>query len=348
MSVLTDVHPEFERHNPLKIAIVRALPGLGDFLCAVPAFRALRATFPGAYITFVGLPFARELVQRFNPYLDDWIAFPGFPGIPEVPFSPDQTALFLNQVQSFKFDLVLQMHGNGSCINPFTLQFGAKFNAGFFPAEQRCPVTNGLFLPYPEQEPEIWRLLHLLESLNIPLQGAHLEFPLRTPDWQAWAVLAETYGLHLSNYICIHPGASVDDKRWLPDHFAQVADILAAQGWQIVLTGVESEVKLTRTVMDAMRFPAINLAGQTRLGTLAALLKNARLLVCNDTGVSHLADALQVNSVVIFSNSDPRRWAPLDRQKHRVVGDAQAPYPTPAVVLQEALNLLHQEVVYAS
>jgi ADP-heptose:LPS heptosyltransferase len=347
MSVPMNVYQELERYRSLRIAVVRALPGLGDFLCAVPALRALRSAFPVAHITFVGLPSARALVHRFNAYLDDWLEFPGFLGIPEVPFVPEQTALFLNRVQSFRFDLVLQLHGNGSCINPFILQFGAKLNAVFFPAEQHCPIRNG-FLPYPEQQPEIWRLLYLLKFLNIPLQGAHLEFPLKIPDWQTWSVLVETYGLNPGNYVCIHPGASVGDKRWLPSHFAQVADCLSAQGWQIVLTGVESELLLTSTVANTMRFPAVNLAGQTRLGTLAMLLKNARLLICNDTGVSHLADALQTNSVVIFSNSDPQRWGPLDRHKHRVVGEGiQAHHPTPAIVLQAALELL-DEVVYAS
>ena len=63
-----------------------------------------------------------------------------------------------------------------------------------------------------------------------------------------------------------------------------------------------------------MRFEALDLAGRTTLGTLAAILERARMLVCNDTGVSHLADALSVPSVVISTGDNPERWAPVDRR----------------------------------
>ncbi|MBD3881494.1 glycosyltransferase family 9 protein [Phormidium tenue FACHB-886] len=335
---------------PQTIAIVRALPGLGDLLCVVPALRAIRSTYPEAALTLIGLPSAKEFVQRFSHYLDRCLEFPGFPGISEMPFLPARTTAFLLQAQQLKFDLVLQMHGSGSHINGFALLLGAKDTAGFFPAAHVCPNADR-FLPYPEQEPEIWRHLRLLEFLGMPLQGDQLEFPLERADWQAAEALAAAYGLNQGRYICIHPGASAAEKCWLSQHFSAVADAIAAQGYQIVLTGTASEASLTQAVAQRMRFPVVDLAGQTHLGGMAALLKKAQLLICNDTGVSHLAAALRVNSVVIFTNSDPHRWAPLDRQLHRAVGGNSLlaeSYPTPAIVLQEAQALLQREAIYVS
>jgi len=71
----------------------------------------------------------------------------------------------------------------------------------------------------------------------------------------------------------------------------------------------------------------MDLSGALSLGGLAALLSGARLVVTNDTGVSHMADALAVPSVTIFLASDPDRWAPLDRDRHAAIGAAHSSNP---------------------
>jgi ADP-heptose:LPS heptosyltransferase len=93
-----------------------------------------------------------------------------------------------------------------------------------------------------------------------------------------------------------------------------------------------------------MKAPSLNLAGRTSLGALAALLQDTCLLVCNDTGVSHLAAALHVKSVILFTQSDPNRWAPLDRDLHRIVEPATGIAPDNAIA--QAVDLLQKENVY--
>ncbi|UUZ52209.1 hypothetical protein LP419_21560 [Massilia sp. H-1] len=77
-----------------------------------------------------------------------------------------------------------------------------------------------------------------------------------------------------------------------------------------MLTGSAAEAHLAADVAAAMRYPAINAAAPISIGAMAALLRHARLLVCNDTGVSHIAAGLGLPSVVVFSRDDIRRWAP--------------------------------------
>jgi ADP-heptose:LPS heptosyltransferase len=321
---------------PRRLAIFRALK-LGDMLCAVPAFRALRAAFPGAEITLVGLPWAREFVDRYRSYLDGFREFPGYPGLPERG-EPDVARIpaFLAEMRAERFDLAIQMHGNGSVSNAVTAAFGARVNVGFYEPGRECPDA-ATFLPYPGRGLELRRLLRLLEHLGIPPRGESLEFPIREEDRRQARRIAGACGLGPRTYVCIHPGASVPDRRWSPGRFAAVADALASRGLSIALTGTSGETGLTREVARAMRAPAIVLAGRTALGPLAALLADASLLVCNDTGVSHLADALRVPSVVVSTGDNPDRWAPADRRLHRVLCRDSGVEPDEVIAEAEAL-----------
>lgn len=315
-----------------RIAVVRALPGLGDFLCAVPGLRALRQLWPKAHIALVGLPSTQTLVQRFN-LVDELIPFPGFPGIVEK--APDVEILpaFLQEMQARAFDLAIQMHGSGSFINPFTLLLGAKRTVGYHLPPTLLPdahIGNNIFVPYPDDLHEIHRNLRLVEvyrfastqvkSEQDPVAWADsIDFPLSEDDWEAYGQLAQAHHLQASEYVCLHAGASVAARRWSPQGFAQVGAWLREQGYNIVLTGTEAEAEATAQVASQLGQPLIDLTGKTDLGVLALTLNHARLLVCNDTGASHVAAAVETPSVVICIDSDRRRWAPLNRSRHRSV-----------------------------
>jgi ADP-heptose:LPS heptosyltransferase len=325
---------------PRRVAVVRALQ-LGDLLCAVPAFRALRAALPQARVVLVGLPWARAFVERYRDYLDGFLEFPGYPGLPERTPEVHLWPAFLAAAQQERFDLALQMHGNGTLTNPLTVLLGARRTAGFYLPGHFCPDADR-FLPYPARVPEVWRHLRLLEFLGIPLQGEDLDFPVWPDDQRALRALAGARELRPGGYVCVHPGARAPARRWPPERFAAVADALAARGLAVVLTGAREEASLTETVARWMKAPALDLAGRTELGTLAALLRDARLLVCNDTGVSHLAAALRLPSVVVFDRmSDLEGWPPLDRQRHRVVAGVAG--VSVEAVLAQADDLLCQE-----
>ncbi len=116
---------------PQRIAIVRALPGLGDMLCAVPAWRALRAAWPNAHITLIGLPSARWVASRFGQYIDRVAVMPGFPGLVDQSLAAEDVPAFLTAMQHERFDLALQMHGSGTTSNVLTMLLGAHTAAGF-------------------------------------------------------------------------------------------------------------------------------------------------------------------------------------------------------------------------
>jgi ADP-heptose:LPS heptosyltransferase len=120
-------------------------------------------------------------------------------------------------------------------------------------------------------------------------------------------------------YAIVHAGAQLPSRRWPAERFAAVADALVGEGCDVLLTGSAGEAALLQQVQRAMRRPARSLAGATSLGVLGALVERAALVVCNDTGVSHVAAALRTPSVVVASGSDVERWAPQYRARHHVV-----------------------------
>jgi len=327
---------------PTRIAVLRALPGLGDMLCIVPALRAFRATLPGATVTLIGLPWARAIAERFPEYLDDFMPFPGYPGLAEGSGDPRAVVAFFAAAQERRFDLALQMHGSGGITNPLAALLGARYTAGFFEPGQYCPDPER-FIPFPWHEPEVCHHLALLRHLGIPSRGNDLEFPIHAEDRAALRALSEMDGVEPGGYACIHSGFNTPARRWSPEEFAAVADALTVRGLRVVLTGTVGEAGGARAVAAAMQERPVDLTGRTSLGMLASLYADARLLICNDTGVAHLAAAVRLPSVVIFASPDTTRWGPLDRARHRVVYHA-----TVAEVIAQADDLLAREAIYAA
>jgi ADP-heptose:LPS heptosyltransferase len=303
--------------RPKKIAIFRALQ-IGDMLCAIPALKALRHACPDARITLIGLPWAEGFVRRFSTYLDDFIPFPGYPGLPEQVWQPERIPEWMRTVTGRQFDLLLQMHGNGSIVNPLVAALGAGAVAGFYEPGRYCP-DPARYMPYPEEGSEVRRLLTLADFLGAPSRGEELEFPVTAGEEQAAGEICRRYGLQPKKYVCVHPGARDTRRWWSARHFARAADEIADKGFAVVLTGTQGEGETVRSVAAAMRNPSVDLAGKTDLGTLAVLIREARMILSNDTGVSHIASAVRTPSVVIFLASDPKRWAPLDGRRHRVI-----------------------------
>jgi len=305
---------------PARLALFRALQ-LGDMLCAVPALRALRTALPDTRITLIGLPWAAQFARRFRHYVDDFIAFPGHPAFPEQVAREAMLSEFYRELQAREFDFALQMHGNGAVSNGVVQSFGAREMGGFAPSGEPTADPQR-FLPYPAGGPESLRLLRLVAHLGANHGNAALEFPLTDEDRNELRESGHPATIGGRPYFCIHPGARHRAKCWPPAHFAAVADAIAARFRLLpVLTGSPQETDLTAAVAARMRHAAVDTAGPLSIGAMAALMQGAQLLVCNDTGVSHIAAGLRLPSVVVFNNADMQRWAPLDRRLHRCIRD---------------------------
>ncbi|MCS7176387.1 MAG: glycosyltransferase family 9 protein [Candidatus Kapabacteria bacterium] len=133
--------------------------------------------------------------------------------------------------------------------------------------------------------------------------------------------------------VALHPGSGRAEKRWGDEQFIAVGRWLQAQGYTLVLLGGREEQGLARTLAQALGPATINMAGKTSVPETAAILSRCRLLVCNDSGLMHLAVAVGTPVVAIFVSTDPCHIGPYS-PKAVVVGGDRGSRPTVEGVLQ--------------
>jgi ADP-heptose:LPS heptosyltransferase len=118
-----------------------------------------------------------------------------------------------------------------------------------------------------------------------------------------------TAGLENAPFAVIQPAAAFDTKQWAAKNFARVADALADQGLAIVALSASKEVPIVEELMRNTSREILPLT-DLDLPEVTALLARARLFVGNDSGIAHMAAALQTPSVVIFGSSNRAHWRP--------------------------------------
>jgi heptosyltransferase-2 len=119
--------------------------------------------------------------------------------------------------------------------------------------------------------------------------------------------------------VVLNPGASFGPaKRWLPERFADVADrLVERRGAAVFVSCGPKEIDTARAIARQMSRPATVLANPVmRLGPSKALIRRASLLITNDTGPRHFANALGTPVVTIFGPTDPQ-WTATESPTER-------------------------------
>jgi ADP-heptose:LPS heptosyltransferase len=289
------------RPATLDVLALRAL-GLGDFLTAVPALRALRDT--GARVTVAAPAALAPLAKLAGCELLD--ADPLRP----LPPAAQEARLLVN------------LHGRGPQSHAVALAACPRRLLAF--EHPMIPLTAGM-PAWRSDEHEVDRWCRLLYESGIPADRTRVDLP--PPSLPAHLEPAR-------GATVVHPGAASVARRWPAERFAAVAIAEMRAGRPVVVTGTAAERPLAVAVADhaGLEAPRV-LAGRTDLAALAAVVAHAGRVVCGDTGVAHLATAFGIPSVVLFGPTSPAVWGPpADRAHHRVLwhgttGDPHADRP---------------------
>ncbi len=265
---------------------------LGDVVMALPLLRALRASRPDAEITLVGK-------KQFLPLLESWAVADRLQALPPQGLGyflhfrklrhefPDVWLLFTN---SLRGDLEARLTG---CRQRFGL---------VRPGKSRPLLSHAYHVPAEFDE----RMRHQLELWEALLRHFGLTASVdRSP------LLIFNHQLSAHERIALICGSeNTPAKRWPIAHWRELIESLPQE--RFVLLGTANDLPITTAIATGFDSARVeNLAGKTDLPAFVAQLRAARLLVTNDTGGMHLANALGVPLLALFGPTNPVRTGPV-------------------------------------
>jgi ADP-heptose:LPS heptosyltransferase len=308
---------------PRKIAVLHA-KALGDFIVTLPALGAIKETYPNAELVLLAKPWVKEFLARRPSVIDRVISVPVLAGVndpvetkgrvhnTDSGIDATEVELFYQAMQAEKLDIVIHLQGDGKAVNPFINKLGAGLTVGM-----RNPAAEPIdrFIPYVHYQSEVLRNLEIAALIGARTTRFEPHVEVTETDEEETAPVREI--VNGKPYVVIHAGADDIRRRWPAGKFVDVADSLIERGYEIALTGTPKEEKIVARVMRAMNHIAIPCTS-LGLGGLAALLQKSALVISNDTGPLHLAQAVGAPTVGIFWGPNVLNWGPLSRNRHRL------------------------------
>lgn len=305
--------------NP-KIFIIR-LSSIGDIILTTALIRIIRNSHPEHELYYI-TDKKYSSILRYNPLLNGVIVY-------DKSMNVAETINFSRQLnpEMTKNDFVIDLHNN---LRTSLIKF-------FLKAKKVSVSKNRIFkLALTTFQKNIYGknlsipkiyLETAAKVLKLKDDGLGLEFWLES-DKSAGKYLPfeRQYSVAEEPKIAIAPGATYFTKRWLPENFLKVAEMLKEKyNAEISLIGGESDVELCNFIEQNFRHGSIyNHAGNLNLVQSASLIRESDLLLTNDTGMMHVAAAMQTPVVAIFGSS--------------VKDLGFTPYRTPNVVLESELD----------
>ncbi len=298
-----------------KVLLVR-LDHIGDVLMTTPAIRALRRALPAAEIHLLVKGTSREAVE-LNPHLDRVIAF-------DAPWTIAHGKKagwreILGTVRGLRresYDCLIDFRADPREAL-LAAGSGAARRIGY--GERGGGFCFHRLVPFDPLRHEILRALDLLVPLGIADDGYGMDLSVSPEDREeADRLLAGLEPRPGEKLVGIHPGAASRFKRWSPEGFSRLGDLLAEKSFRVILLGAKSDRGLLEAVAGGMKSrPAVAVPGGIRI--LAALVEKLDCLIGNDSAPAHIAQAVGTRAVVLYGPTHDRVTGPLDRDRHSVI-----------------------------
>ncbi|MBN1465293.1 lipopolysaccharide heptosyltransferase II [candidate division KSB1 bacterium] len=289
--------------EPRKILIIQTA-FIGDVVLTTPLIRHVSGLFPRARLDVLVIPQTQNVLEN-NPHIHSLITFDK---------RNDKRRAFRDTARRLSaehYDLCFLPH--------------RSFTSALLAVQARIPLRIGfagripsllyhIRVPFDPSKNQINRYLDLLRSVSDKEYDARTELFLSEKDIAC--ARSHLKGLNAKIVLAVAPGSVWPTKRWPQERFAALVHKLAQHPLGIVLIGSLQERNLCDAILQqAGTDRIINLAGQTTLLGAAAVIRGCDLLICNDSGAMHLANAVETDVVTFFGPTVQRfGFAPFRSQ----------------------------------
>jgi heptosyltransferase-2 len=285
--------------------LIRGTNWIGDAILTLPAMASIRATYPLAHIAVLAKPWVADIYKFFSD-VDEIIIYEDKYDTPAGVFR------MANMLKEKNFDAAILLQ---NAIEAAIIAFVARIplRAGY------NSDARGLLLTHSVKRTKEIRKVHqidyyleMVKALGCVTVDRQMRLETRINLQDAQNIVQKYIPETNKAIIGIAPGATYGPaKRWLPDRFAGVADKLSESfPMQGILFGSKADWDVAEKVRAAARTKLINLAGKTNLQEAIYLISQCRLFISNDSGLMHIAGALNIPTVAIFGSTNPITTSP--------------------------------------
>jgi len=285
--------------------LIRGTNWIGDAILTLPAMASIRASYPHAHIAVLVKPWVADIYRLFSN-VDEVIIYENKYDTPAGVFR------LANVLKKRNFDAAILLQ---NAIESAIIAFAARIplRAGYDSDARGILLTHSV--KRTNEIRKVHQIDYYLEMVKafgcVPVdREMRLETRINLQDAQN---TVKKYLPETNNAIIgIAPGATYGPaKRWLPERFAAVADKLSDSfPLQGILFGSKADWETAEDVRKAARSELINLAGKTNLLEAIYLISQCRLFISNDSGLMHIAGALNIPTVAIFGSTNPVTTSP--------------------------------------
>ncbi len=271
-------------------AIARIPNWLGDAVMAIPALKALQKRYQ---LTVLGKKWAAELYDELN--FSEILTFGKRGEIPGL-LKEKKIELGVLFTNSFSSALLLKLAGVKKLVG--------------YPADLRGFLLS-IKVPLPAEKVHQVDYYKTIAKALVSDADEPLTIQISKEKLEKGEKILKKSGFTFNYPIAgINPGAFYGPaKSWFPERFRELAERLKKRGIQIAVFGAEREKEVSRWIAEGT---GVSFAGWTSIGDLMSIFPHLDVLITNDSGPMHLANALGIPVVALFGPTDPELTRPYN------------------------------------